>query len=123
MSFVQVDGVGCLQWWNTRLNKYDNYKFRYKKLEFFFQIKDIHFPPCVFKKLTASYTKNEEKNNLEETVGVVPTLNLFDLKYIMPGLAASLQNLLEYEGDVLQDFMMTFEVSYNEFDVIYSEFF
>jgi E3 ubiquitin-protein ligase HECTD2 len=53
-------------------------------------------------------------------VGVVPTLSLFDLKYIMPGLAASLENLLEYEGDVKEDFMMNFEVSYTEFDVVKS---
>ena len=84
------------------------------------EILDIHFPPCVFKKLTASFNRNDEKTKLEENVGVVPTLNLYDLKYIMPGLAASLQNLLEYEGDVLQDFMMKFEVSYNEFDIVKS---
>ena len=53
-------------------------------------------------------------------MGVVPTLSLFDLKYIMPGLAASLENLLEYEGDVKEDFMMNFEVSYTEFDVVKS---
>jgi E3 ubiquitin-protein ligase HECTD2 len=85
-----------------------------------FNFKDIHFPPCVFKKLTASYNRNDGTNKHDENVGVVPTLSLFDLKYIMPGLAASLENLLEYEGNVKEDFMMNFEVSYTEFDVVKS---
>lgn len=38
----------------------------------------------------------------------------------MPDLASSLQNLLDYEGDVREDFMMKFEVSVTEFDVVKS---
>ena len=38
----------------------------------------------------------------------------------MPDLASSLQNLLDYEGDVKEDFMMKFEVSVTEFDVVKS---
>ncbi len=36
----------------------------------------------------------------------------------MPVLAASLQDLLDYEGDVKEDFMLKFEVSVTEFDVV-----
>jgi E3 ubiquitin-protein ligase HECTD2 len=36
----------------------------------------------------------------------------------MPDLAASLQYLLDYDGDVKEDFMRTFQVSINEYDVV-----
>lgn len=36
----------------------------------------------------------------------------------MPSIANSLQNLLDYEGNVQEDFMMKFVVSYSEFDSI-----
>lgn len=36
----------------------------------------------------------------------------------MPSIANSLQNLLDYEGNVQEDFMMKFVVSYSEFDTI-----
>jgi E3 ubiquitin-protein ligase HECTD2 len=37
----------------------------------------------------------------------------------MPCLAASLQQLLDYEGDVREDFMLTFVASYaDQFDVV-----
>ena len=38
----------------------------------------------------------------------------------MPDLASSLQYLLDYEGDVKEDFLMKFEVSVTEFDVVKS---
>ena len=38
----------------------------------------------------------------------------------MPDLASSLQYLLDYEGDVKEDFMMKFEVSVTEFDLVKS---
>jgi len=50
-------------------------------------------------------------------VGVVP-LGLYDLKHIYPVQAASLQNLLDYEGNVEEDFLMNFEASFSEFDVV-----
>ena len=45
-------------------------------------------------------------------------LSLYDLKLVMPSIANSLQNLLDYEGNVQEDFMMKFVVSYSEFDSI-----
>lgn len=86
------------------------------------EILDIHFPPCVYKKLASQpiVSPPGEKNTQEQSVGVLPSLSIFDLKYIMPDLASSLQNLLDYEGNVQQDFMMKFEVSFTEFDVVKS---
>lgn len=75
---------------------------------------DIHFPPCVYKKL-ASIPSPDSKNVLP---GVLSSLNLFDLKQVMPSIASSLQDLLDYDGNVQEDFMMKFEISYNEFDVV-----
>jgi E3 ubiquitin-protein ligase HECTD2 len=75
------------------------------------EILDIRFPPCVYKKLASIDDK-------DSYLGAVPSLTLFDLKYVMPNLASSLQNLLDYEGDVSEDFMLNFEISYTEFDVV-----
>ena len=80
------------------------------------EILDIHFPPCVYKKLLPS--SMSQLADPKALVGVVPSLNLYDLKYITPVLAASLQDLLDYEGDVKEDFMLKFEVSVTEFDVV-----
>ncbi len=73
----------------------------------------------VFKKLLSSDTAPSILDS-NANIGVVPSLTLYDLKYIMPDLASSLQYLLDYEGDVKEDFMMKFEVSVTEFDVVKS---
>ena len=44
-------------------------------------------------------------------VGVAKSLALEDLAEIMPDVASSLQNILDYEGDVEQDMYMTFQVT------------
>ena len=75
------------------------------------EILDIRFPPCVYKKLASIDDKNAN-------LGALPSLTLFDLKYVMPNLASSLQNLLDYEGNVEDDFMLNFEISYTEFDIV-----
>ena len=80
------------------------------------EILDITFPPFIYKKLLAF--DSSVYGNIEAKVGLVNSLSLFDLKFIMPDLASSLQNLLDYEGDVQEDFMMKFVVSFNEFDII-----
>ena len=71
------------------------------------EILDIRFPPCVYKKLASI---DHKKSNH----GVLPSLTLFDLKYVMPSLASSLQNLLDYEGDIKG---MT-SIHYIEFNII-----
>jgi E3 ubiquitin-protein ligase HECTD2 len=75
------------------------------------EILDIRFPPCVYKKLASIDDK-------DSNLGSVPLLTLFDLQYVMPNIASSLQSLLDYEGDVEEDFMLKFEISYTEFDVV-----
>ena len=48
-------------------------------------------------------------------VGVAKSLALEDLAEIMPDVASSLQNILDYEGDVEQDMYMTFQVTLERF--------
>ena len=48
-------------------------------------------------------------------VGVAKSLALEDLAEIMPDVASSLQNILDYEGDVEQDMYMTFQVTLGQF--------
>lgn len=79
------------------------------------EILDIHFPPCVYKKLLPS--SMSQISDPKAIVGVLP-LGLYDLKHIYPVQATSLQNLLDYEGNVEEDFLMNFEASYSEFDVV-----
>ena len=51
-------------------------------------------------------------------VGVAKSLSLDDLAEIMPDVASSLQNILEYEGDVETDMYMTFQISVGEYGKI-----
>lgn len=93
------------------------------------EILDIHFPPCVYKKLatldseTFKMSKAQQSidTELDLTIGVCRSLTLYDLRQVMPCLAASLQDLLDYEGDVRNDFMLTFVASYaDQFDVVHT---
>ena len=49
------------------------------------------------------------------------SLALEDLAEIMPDVASSLQNILDYEGDVEQDMYMTFQVTLGRFLVTFHE--
>ena len=51
-------------------------------------------------------------------MGVAKNLTLEDLAEIMPDVASSLQNVLEYEGDVENDMFMTFQISVGEYGKI-----
>lgn len=73
---------------------------------------DIRFPQSCYKKLLSPAVV--PYNNPSATVGVAP-LTLDDLAQVMPGLAQGLKDLLEYDGDVEDDFCMTFQVSVTEF--------
>lgn len=81
------------------------------------EILDIHFPPCVYKKLSVVDNECESKR---DNIGVLSTLSLYDLSLVMPSLASGLQQLLDYEGDVREDFMLKFVASYTEFDVVHT---
>ena len=63
-------------------------------------ILDVHFPPALYKHL-----RGQE-------------LGFPDLAVAMPGLAAGLQELLAFEGDVQEAFALTFAVSYDFFGEI-----
>ncbi|XP_026078575.1 probable E3 ubiquitin-protein ligase HECTD2 isoform X2 [Carassius auratus] len=77
---------------------------------------DIRFPPCVYKKLL---TPPIVPCDLDTTVGMA-TLTLDDLQQIMPDLAHGLGELLNYEGNVEEDFYTTFQVFQEELGVIKS---
>ena len=77
------------------------------------EILDIRFPPVVYKKLATVETPTLISAN---SIGASSHLTLFDLKQVMPDLASSLNNLLEFEGNVKDEFMLKFEVSYAEYD-------
>ncbi|XP_046885938.1 probable E3 ubiquitin-protein ligase HECTD2 [Hypomesus transpacificus] len=77
---------------------------------------DIHFPPYCFKKLLTPPILPCDQNT---TVGMAsPTLE--DLQQIMPDLARGLGDLLSYEGNVEEDFYLTFQVFQEELGVVKS---
>lgn len=96
------------------------------------EILDIHLPPCVYKKLAVlDHTTYElisqqklqltkkSKDEEEDNIGVCNSMNLYDLRQVMPCLATSLQELLDHDGDVRNDFMMSFVASYtDQYDVV-----
>ncbi|CAE1250212.1 HECTD2 [Acanthosepion pharaonis] len=72
---------------------------------------DIRFPACCYKKLLSPAVV--PYNNPKMPVGVAQ-LTLQDLQLVHPDIANGLKELLEYEGDVQEDFGLTFQVSYTE---------
>ncbi|XP_064600121.1 probable E3 ubiquitin-protein ligase HECTD2 [Liolophura sinensis] len=74
-------------------------------------ILDIRFPQCCYKKLLSPAVV--PYNNPRATVGVV-SLALEDLKGVQPDVAHGLQELLDYEGNVEDDFCLTFQISFSE---------
>ncbi|XP_070212088.1 probable E3 ubiquitin-protein ligase HECTD2 [Littorina saxatilis] len=73
---------------------------------------DVRFPTVCYRKLLSPAVV--PFNNPRATVGIV-SVTLDDLKILMPDTARGLQDLLEYDGDVEDDFGLTFEVSQAEF--------
>lgn len=78
------------------------------------EILDLRFPPIVYKKLAVQMDTSSLSTS--QTVGCCSSLTLYDLRHVMPSLASSLNHLLEYDGDVKEEFMLKFEVSYHEAD-------
>ncbi|CAF1079514.1 unnamed protein product [Rotaria sordida] len=79
-------------------------------------ILDIRFPLVCYKKLLTPAFITEHMTNLSKTkVGIIkPTLA--DFRTIRPDIANSLQYLLDYDGNVEEDFGLTFEVSVAQYD-------
>ncbi|XP_076467951.1 putative E3 ubiquitin-protein ligase HECTD2 [Babylonia areolata] len=73
---------------------------------------DVRFPTVCYRKLLSPAVV--PFNNPRATVGIVTT-SLQDLAKMMPDMARGLQDLLEYDGDVEEDFGLTFQVSQTEF--------
>uniref|UniRef100_A0A0L8FP38 HECT-type E3 ubiquitin transferase n=1 Tax=Octopus bimaculoides TaxID=37653 RepID=A0A0L8FP38_OCTBM len=72
---------------------------------------DIRFPPCCYHKLLSPAVV--PYMNDKATVGVAP-LTLSDLKLVQHDLSKGLQELLDYEGNVEEDFGLTFQISHTE---------
>nr|XP_057907388.1 probable E3 ubiquitin-protein ligase HECTD2 [Doryrhamphus excisus] len=75
---------------------------------------DIHFPLYCYRKLLTPPTMPCDQNAL---VGMA-TATLDDLQQIMPELAHGLEELLSYEGNVEEDFYLTFQVCQEEMGVV-----
>ncbi|XP_064630554.1 probable E3 ubiquitin-protein ligase HECTD2 isoform X2 [Lineus longissimus] len=75
-------------------------------------ILDIHFPACCYKKLLSPAVV--PYNNPRATVGVT-NVTLDDLEEVLPDLVKGLRDLLAYEGDVEDDFGLTFQISITEY--------
>ncbi|KAL3864357.1 hypothetical protein ACJMK2_006047 [Sinanodonta woodiana] len=78
-------------------------------------ILDIRFPPFCYKKLLSPAVV--PYNNPRATVGTTH-LTLEDLKQVQPDVAKGLQDLLDYDGNVEEDFGITFQISTSEFDTV-----
>ncbi|XP_067466935.1 probable E3 ubiquitin-protein ligase HECTD2 isoform X1 [Thunnus thynnus] len=75
---------------------------------------DIHFPLYCYRKLLTPPTTPCDQNAL---IGMA-TATLDDLQQIMPELAHGLGELLSYEGNVEEDFYLTFQVFQEEMGVV-----
>ncbi|XP_045190576.1 probable E3 ubiquitin-protein ligase HECTD2 isoform X2 [Mercenaria mercenaria] len=73
---------------------------------------DLRFPPCCYKKLLSPPVV--PFNNPRAQVGVA-SLTLKDLKRVQPEVAKGLQDLLDYTGDVEEDFCMSFQMSQDHY--------
>lgn len=81
-------------------------------------ILDLHFPPMCYRKLLTPPVVPADDT---VPVGIVPNLNVSDLEDIMPDVAQSLSNVLEYEGDIEEDLMLTFSVSVEEYGKVFTK--
>ncbi|KAM6956864.1 putative E3 ubiquitin-protein ligase HECTD2 [Aplochiton taeniatus] len=77
---------------------------------------DIQFPPYCYRKLLTPPTVPCDQN---APVGMA-TATLDDLQQIMPELARGLGELLSYDGNVEEDFYLTFQVFQEEMGVVRS---
>ncbi|CAF0972553.1 unnamed protein product [Adineta steineri] len=79
-------------------------------------ILDIRFPLVCYKKLLTPAFIHEHMGNLSKIkIGIISS-TLKDFRTIRPDIADSLQYLLDYDGNVADDFGLTFEVSVAQFD-------
>lgn len=81
-------------------------------------ILDLHFPAICYKKLL---TPPVVPANEDAAVGIVANPALEDLAEIMPDVAHSLHEVLDYKGNVAEDLMLTFEVFVGEYGKITSK--
>ncbi|XP_074602235.1 putative E3 ubiquitin-protein ligase HECTD2 isoform X3 [Brevipalpus obovatus] len=75
-------------------------------------ILDLHFPKACYKKLLSPPVVPHDSSNCQ--VGIAK-LTMAHFAEVMPDVAIGLKELLAYEGNVEEDFCMTFQVSIEEF--------
>ncbi|XP_054709612.1 probable E3 ubiquitin-protein ligase HECTD2 [Uloborus diversus] len=78
-------------------------------------ILDLHFPTACYKKLLSPPVVPQ---NLQHANVGVWKFGIDDLAEVMPDVAIGLRELLSYEGNVEEDFCMTFQVSVEEFGAV-----
>ncbi|XP_072413883.1 probable E3 ubiquitin-protein ligase HECTD2 [Chiloscyllium punctatum] len=77
---------------------------------------NVRFPPFCYKKLLSPPVVPTHQN---ATVGVA-LLTLDDLRQLMPDLAHGLTALINYEGNIEEDFCSTFQIFQEEFGILKS---
>ncbi|KAI1301904.1 putative E3 ubiquitin-protein ligase HECTD2 [Halotydeus destructor] len=75
-------------------------------------ILDLHFPTACYKKLLSPPVVPQE---LDATYVGTCEVSMDDFAEVMPDVAIGLKELIAYEGNVEEDFCMTFQVSVEEF--------
>ncbi|KAL4231209.1 putative E3 ubiquitin-protein ligase HTD2 [Mactra antiquata] len=73
---------------------------------------DLRFPPCCYKKLLSPPVV--PYNNPRAQVGTC-NLSLNDLRTVQPEVAKGLKDLLDYTGNVEDDFCLTFQISQDQY--------
>ena len=73
---------------------------------YFSIILDLHFPSICYRKLL---TPPVVPANDDTSVGIVANPSLDDLAQIMPEVAHSMKEILDYKGDVCEDLLLSFE--------------
>ena len=72
---------------------------------------------------SASQKALTKKNPTEKTYWwpyLNPNLSLEDLSDIMPDVASSLREVLDYNGNVAEDLVLTFQVSFEEYGKVHT---
>ena len=73
---------------------------------YFSIILDLHFPSICYRKLL---TPPVVPANDDTSVGIAANPSLDDLAEIMPEVAHSMKEILDYKGDVCEDLLLSFE--------------
>ena len=90
-----------------------NFSYAHYILYYYFSIiLDLHFPSICYRKLL---TPPVVPANDDTSVGIAANPSLDDLAEIMPEVAHSMKEILDYKGDVCEDLLLSFEGIFYEY--------